>query len=389
MKVAIIRQRYVPHGGAERVISRLVDALIKRGHTVHLFANQWREDILEHPALVFRRVPMLRGGSFFRLISFAFFCWVKIRKESFDIVHSFERTLRQNLYRAGDGCHREWLNQRAKRLSMLGRVRLYCNPFHWATLWIEKRIYAGGGTEKIIVNSNRGKEEIIRHYRASPEKIRVIYNGVDLQRFHPDNRVKYREEMRTRWGIDETTFVLLFVGSGFERKGLRCLIQAAGRLYHKHGFRRFKIVVAGKGKREKYLRTAQSIGIETHLHFVGTSEKIEQIYVASDLLVLPTLYDPFANVCLEAMASELPVITTRTNGASELLTGPLTSLILDEAEDAEGLARLLFELTDAPRRSELGRLSRAVSNRFSEETHFEKVIALYDSLGRQRKKTGA
>lgn len=372
MKIAVIRQRYVSHGGAEKVLSHFIAALIREGHTVHLFASRWNPGSEAASSIIFHRVPVLPGGSFFRLVSFAFFTWLKIRRGNFDLVFSFERTLGQDIYRAGDGCHREWLRQR--RPSGPKRVLVGLNPFHRAMLWIEKKIYTGNRTRKIISNSQRGKEEIIRHYGTAAGKIEVIYNGVDLDRFHPSHRDLFRDQVRSRFGIGPDTLLLLFVGSGFERKGLDALIEAAALLREK--IPSFKLFVAGKGNEAAYLQKGRRAGIEEHLCFTGPFKEIAQLYAAADLMVLPTRYDPFANVCLEAMACGLPVITTRMNGASEIMEGPLASLILEEADDAGGLAKIIVEAADRERRIELSRLSRKAAERFPEKAHFDRLISV-------------
>jgi len=376
MKIAVIRQRYVSHGGAERVVSHFISALIREGHTVHLFASRWDPANEASPSIIFHRVPVMPGGSFFKLVSFAFFSRLKIRGEKFDLVFSFERTLCQDIYRAGDGCHREWLRQR--RLSGSKKLLVGLNPFHRAALWIEKKIYTGSRVKKIVANSRRGKEEIIRHYGTPPEKIEVIYNGVDLDRFHPSHRTKFRDSIRARFGIGPDPLVLLFVGSGFERKGLDCLIEAAALLRER--VPSFKLLVAGKGNEALYLQKARRAGIENDLCFTGPFKEIAQLYAAADLMALPTRYDPFANVCLEAMASGLPVITTRINGASEILEGPLASLILEQAGDAEGLAKMILGMTGRERRAELGRLSRRAAERFPEKAHFDRLISVCSGL---------
>lgn len=378
MKVAIVRQRYVAHGGAEQFISRFVGELVRQGHEAHIFTHRWISGQETLPGVVFHRVFLLPGGAFFRLVSFAVFSHLAIRREDFDIVHSFERILTADIYRAGDGCHREWLNQRRKILSLWGKMRSWLNPFHWATLLIEKQIYTSRKTRMIIANSQRGKEEIIRHYKTSPEKIEVVYNGVDLQRFHPDNFGRYRDETRRQWGIDDKDFVVLFAGSGFERKGLSALIQAAGLLRRRYLLSPFKVVIAGRGRRERSLKLAKKEGIAGELLFVGTQRNMEQVYAAGDVFVLPTLYDPFANVCLEAMASGLAVITTRINGASELMTGPLAPFVIVEAYDIERIADLMFQLSDPSFRAQIGQRSREVAERFPEEGQFEKIFSLYN-----------
>ncbi len=384
MKVAIVRQRYVAYGGAERFVARFVDELIRRGHEVHIFTHRWISEQEGLPGVVFHRVFLLPGGSFFRLVSFAVFSHLAIRKENFDIVHSFERIFTQDIYRAGDGCHREWLNQRRKMLSVWGRIRIWLNPFHWATLLMERHIYTSRRTGMIIANSNRGKEEMIRHYQTPPEKIEVVYNGVDLQRFHPENCGRYRDKIRRQWGIDDKDFMLLFAGSGFERKGLAVLIQAAGMLRRHYLSSPFKVVIAGHGNRERYLKLAKEEGIAGDLLFIGAQGNMEQIYAAGDIFVFPTLYDPFANVCLEAMASGLAVITTRINGISELMTGPLASLVIEEACDVKRIADLMFQLSDPLFRAQTGRQSREAAERFPEEGQFEKIFSLYTRVRKER-----
>lgn len=378
MKIAVIRQRYVSHGGAENVVARFVAILLQRGHEVHVFASRWKVPQGEAPP-IFHRVPTLGWGSFFRLITFAFFCRIGLQRERFDVIYGFERTLVQDIYRAGDGCHREWLEQRKKSSSPLKRLGILLNPFHWTSLWIERRIYAGSRTKKIIANSLRGKEEIIRHYGTSPEKIVVIYNGVSLSRFNPSNRERFREEIRRRFGAPEKELLILFVGSGFERKGLRFLIEALGLLRLRNA-PPFKLWVVGKGKIDRYLRIARRAGIEDSVSFIGTYAKMEEIYAAADVFALPTLYDPFANVCLEAMASGVPVVTTRINGASEVLAGPLESLVLESPDDVKGLADILLKMTDPDQRAELGLRARQAAERFPDEAQFEEILSLHQKL---------
>ncbi len=400
MKIAIIRQRYVAHGGAENVVARFVAGLIQRGHTVHLIAHRWKTGpadgiTLRAPAnddgsdlrrsrvdgetpqtlpangLIWHPVPILPGGSFLRLVSFALFAWRVVRSEPFDLIFSFERTLCQDIYRAGDGCHREWLHRRTQ--SRVRRAWMRINPFHFATLWIEKRIYTSPQTRRIIANSHQVKEEIIRHYGTPPSKIVVIHNGVDLNRFQPAHREAYRSLIRTRYNIGEEAFLILFVGSGFERKGLGFLIHAAGLFKARHPEVPFKVLVVGKGNAAPWLNIAADMGMAQEIVFAGVASDVERVYAAADVLALPTLYDPFANVCLEALASGLPVITTRANGASEILTGALSSFILSDAADVEQLVALLL-LAYQSDRALLRHRAREISESFSEDRHFDQFM---------------
>ncbi len=374
MKIAVIRQRYVAHGGAENVVARFVDALLSRGHAVHLIAHQWkglRKGLPAHPAEkmpspILHPVPMLPGGSFLRLVSFAAAAAWAVRSEPFDLVFSFERTLCQDIYRAGDGCHREWLRRRTPRPFSFRKL----NPFHGATLWIERKIYTSPGTQRIIANSHQVKAEIVRHYGTPPEKIEVVHNGVDLNRFHPD-QARHRPALRARYAIPEGAFLILFVGSGFERKGLAPLIQAAGRF--KATGTAFRLLIVGKGDPVPYLEIADRAGVGQEVIFTGVVDNLPEIYAATDVLALPTRYDPFANVCLEALASGLPVITTRANGASEILTGALSPFVLPDASDVPGLAARL-QLACQSDHASLRRHAREIAENFSEARHCDRLL---------------
>ena len=382
MKIAIVRQRYVAHGGAERVVARFVEHLVKNGHQVTLFAHQWDpmasgdwgdQPDRTMPGIALHRVWMLSWGSLFRLVSFAFFAKRALCREPFDLIFSFERTWHQDIYRAGDGCHREWLARR--HLSPFGKGRVFINPFHWAMLMIERQIFTSPRTRTLIANAQQVKDDIIRHYGTPAARIEVVYNGVDLVRFHPANRGRYRSIVRSRFGIPETAFLILFVGSGFERKGLSVLIRAMGMVKRDLPEAASRLLIAGGGKRDRYIGEAKGAGVEEAIHWAGTVREIEQLYAAADLFVLPTRYDPFANVCLEAMATGLPVVTTRANGASELLAGPLAPFVLHDADDAPACAGLIVRAY----RSDpawLGEAARKIAEGFPAEQCFSKWVAL-------------
>src|SRR3989304_4428990 len=262
--------------------------------------------------LIFHKIKTF-GPSFLRLLTFAINSYFAVKKASIDIILSFDRTLYQDSYRAGDGCHREWLIQRSKSevRSQKSKVRRIIkkiitslNPLHLTLLYLEKRLFKSKRLKLVIANSKRGKDEIIRHYKLPEEKICVIYNGIDLKQFNLDEKGKMRAVYRERLGIKSET-TLLFVGSGFERKGLRFLIEALGILKKESrgGSGRQKIVklvVVGKGKTEKYREIADRCGVGTDITFVGPVKDAQSYYYAADIFVLPSIYEPFSNACLAA-----------------------------------------------------------------------------------------
>ena len=214
MKIALIRRRYSPHGGAEKYVDRLAQKLLSLGHEVHLFSTEWPR----RPGLVLHPLPFFRGPGLFKLFHFNRKAEKAVDRKAFEVIQSFEKTACQDIYRAGEGCHREWLQQRKKYEPFHKRMGAAINPFHWLTLALERRLFERSDTRFFIANSQRGRQEILTHYRTAPEKIKVIYNAVEnsSEPAAPEGTV-FRE------GEEK---ILLFVGSGFRRKGLYFLLRA-------------------------------------------------------------------------------------------------------------------------------------------------------------------
>lgn len=344
MKLALIRKKYSPFGGAERYVDTLVEHLLGLGHEVHIFANQWesatRNPQLATGKLFFHKVPMIKGMSALKVLSFAINAKRLLQKEKFDLIHSFERTLYQDVYRAGDGCHKEWLIQRAKYESTWKTFLVRTNPLHWSFLWIEKQIFNQKNTKIIIANSQRGKEEIIRHYGFPSDRICILYNGVDSTSFHPDNRQKFRKAVRDQIGLAEDDKIMLFLGSGFERKGLRFAIEALCKMNDP----KIKLIVVGRDNPRKFKKQVIRLGVIDKVIFYGSTEEPERLYAAADIFVLPTIYEPFSNACLEAMASGLPVVTSKINGVSELIEDGITGVCVEDPSDVEALKEAIQRL---------------------------------------------
>ena len=248
MKIAIIRQKFVNYGGAEQFVSGYVKQLSNMGHEVHIFANQWTSS--NHPNIKIHSVRAIKRNSFLRVLSFAWCALRSIKPISFDIVQSHERTWSQDIYRAGDGCHREWLERRANYLSYIKRLFFRFSLFHQLILVLEKRIFENGECKKIIAISEMVKKDILKHYQVPEDRVMVVYNGVDLDRFNPSHRKSSRNELRQQLKISDEEVIILFVGSGFERKGLEYLIKSVQYLKQKN----WKLVLVGKGKVEKIFK---------------------------------------------------------------------------------------------------------------------------------------
>lgn len=358
MKIALIRQRYVSIGGAERYLAALVQALREQQHEVHVFARAWQEE--RDAGVHFHRIPVMRAPGFLRALSFAWQAERLVSHAGCDVVFSLERTVRQDVYRAGDGCHREWLLQRSARLPLWRRATIAINPFHQTMLALERRTFSPQRTRLIIANSRRGRDEIVRHFGFPAERIEVIYNGVDGARFSP------RPEARS--GKD---FILLFAGTGFERKGLQFCVDVLARLPA-----HVKLRVVGKGNAAGYLRRARRLGVAQRVEFVGAGGKIEKAYHEADLLVHPALYEPFANVCLEALASGLPVVTSRMNGAAEVLETGRDGAVVEDPADVEALGAAIRLFLNPERYAAAAAAARRTAEAHPFARHVEQTLAV-------------
>jgi UDP-glucose:(heptosyl)LPS alpha-1,3-glucosyltransferase len=374
MKIALIRKKYSDFGGAELYIKRLAEGLAGSGHEVHFFASSWKTKS-EESGIIFHKVPSLDFFSLTSLLSFLFFLKIRLKKEKFDIIHSFERTPSQHIYRAGDGCHKEWLFQRARHRGFLKKMMMRFSPLHICLLLIEKKIFEKGNYQYIIANSKMVKENIMKHYGVPEEKIRVIYNSVDRERFSSEHKEEMRIKTRKEYKIDSNDTLISFVGSGFERKGLGFAIRAVKALQD----RKYKLIVVGKGSIGKYEKLAESLSVRDQIIFTGPLFDTSPIYAASDVFLLPTLYDPFSNASLEAVASGLPVITTKMNGASEIIMEGENGFVIKDPRDIKEISQKI-NLSLNLDREKFHRVNEGILKKFIQNSDVEETISLYQEV---------
>ncbi|MFO0752017.1 MAG: glycosyltransferase family 4 protein [Thermodesulfovibrionales bacterium] len=322
-RLFFIKKRFSPHGGAENYMRTLMDRL-KGEFEINVLSHAW----VPTEGIRFHRVPVVNAGSYLSTATFNRNACALLKELRSPCTVSFERTTCQDIYRAGEGCHAEWLAIRRRVEPFYKKISFSLNPLHRLLLSLERELFSSTGL--IIANSGMVKEQIIRHYGVREERITVIRNGVDLARFTPENREKRRGEVRERLGLRDGEKAVLFVGSGFRRKGLGTLMEAFALLKEPHR----RLLVAGKGETRGYRALAEKRGISGRVVFLGPYREIEGLYAAADLFVLPTLYDPFSNATLEAMASGLPVVTTRSNGAAEIIGEGQEGYVPESLSDA-------------------------------------------------------
>lgn len=365
MNLAIIRKECSRQkGGAERYAANLCRTLARMGHQVWVLAE--RCDANLHPAVTHIPVAVNRATSASRNNSFHRNSQRALAGLDVDAVLALSRSYPSDAFRVSDPLHDFWM--RIRYPNRIHRFLQTLNPRHRAILNLERAIFEPSNTRFIVTNSDLSKRIIEKSFAFPPERIRVIYNGVDHEQFSPGAEA----------GEESDDVRLLFVGQDFKRKGLAPLLRALAQV--RRAVPGCDLRVVGRDRAAPYRRLAADLGVADAVRFEGPTPAIEEVYRAADLLVFPTLYDPFANVCLEALACGLPVLTTTTNGACE---------VVDEAEDgyvvdgrADGLSdRLAEKITrfchlDAGARRKMRDAAARKARNFTIEANARAVVEL-------------
>jgi UDP-glucose:(heptosyl)LPS alpha-1,3-glucosyltransferase len=368
MKIAVVRQRYNPYGGAERFVARALPALERAGAEVTLISRSgegWG-------ARRVVRVDPFCLGNLWRDWSFARAARAAWQRLGFDVVQSHERIPGCDLYRAGDGVHRRWLELRRAAAGIPERLGIALNPYHRYVCGAERRMFEHPRLRAVICNSRMVRDEIQRAFRVAPEKLHVIYSGVDLEHFHPRLADPLRGRTRAELGCRPRDTLFLFVGSGFARKGLDAAIAALAQAKNES----FWLLVVGKDRDEaRYKNLSRNLKVL----FLGGKEDVRPVYAAADCFILPTRYDPFPNTVLEAFAMGLPAIVSSRCGAAEIVEAGVNGWVC-EPDDPEGLARLMQAADQAVRTPRPGQAARATAERFGIDAMAGRLADLHGTL---------
>ena len=371
-RVAVVRSRYDPAGGAERFVQGALAALKSQGASLTIVTRYWPDH--DGGAIV---LDPFHVGSLWRDWGFARAVCGELARRRFDLVQSHERIACCDVYRAGDGVHAEWLAQRARVQSPLAALATRLDPHHRYLLAAERELFSGRRLRAVICNSDMVRGEIAERFGTEAKKLVLIRNAVDASVFHPGLRAEMRAAVRQQLQIPADANTVLHVGSGFERKGLAALLEALARVRPAPW-----LIVAGRDKRAaRYVARARALGIGERVRFVGSVSDVRPYHAAADSFALATLYDPFPNAVLEAMASGLPIVTTHRCGASEIVREGESGYVRD-ALDVQGLADALERL-DPAHAARLGANARDATAPFTPESMARDYLALYRRLLRR------
>jgi UDP-glucose:(heptosyl)LPS alpha-1,3-glucosyltransferase len=378
IKFAIgLREFSKKKGGAERYLVDLCTRMVAEGHEVHVYAEHHDEvdsGICFHPV---KTIPFPKS---LRLLSFAIMATREMENGNYDITFGVGNTLKADVLQPHGGVHWAWFwrSLRAYDHPILWVIKFLGRIFslkQWVSGYIEDSPYRSKNFSKIIAISEMVKQDMMRWYQIPEERIIVVYNGVDIEHFHPRNR-QYREEIRRRHGISGDELVILFVSNNFRMKGLGSLIRALAKV-KKEDHPSLRLLVLGRDRKEPYLRLAKKIGISEEVVFAGSTDEPEKYYGAADLLVHPTFYDACSLTVLEALASGLPVITTYWNGANGMITQGQEGFIISDPRDDQDLVEKISFFLNRERVARASIAARRLAESYSFERNWKEMKNIF------------
>lgn len=333
IRIGLIFNRYRSDGGTERITQDVFESMAGDDVNWLVLTRRWAG---ARPANV--RIVSCRAfaiGRAWRLAAFARTVRRQLASLTVDVVQTQIPVNCADIFRADGGVYVEMIRQRQRQGSVLKRLGRQLGIYNRLKLRMERDMYAGRRLKAVICNSEMVRSDIRRHYPETAAQLRVIHNGVDLERFTPtEARCEQGAETRRALSLDSSSTVFVTVGSGFERKGVASALQALARSTNKA-----HLVVVGRDSRMRvYKGIARRLGIAERVHFVGPQKDVRPYLWAADALVHPALYEAFGLVIIEALAAGVPVLASNRTGAALAVVENLETGTIIDALDIEALA---------------------------------------------------
>jgi UDP-glucose:(heptosyl)LPS alpha-1,3-glucosyltransferase len=386
MDIALCYESVLPaRGGAETYIGDLARRLARDGHAVHLYASRWDASSLP-PATHFHRIDVPGGPRFLRPWRFGAACELALKNAHHDVSMGFDKTWGQDVLYPQGGLHAasaahnllKFPDRFSRTLAAAGK---WLDPAAWSFARLERKQYLGEKRPIIVVNSFMVRKHFEQFYGILPESVRVVQSAIDPMRFAAEDRLKRRHEERSRWMVFPEETVGLFVAMNYRLKGLSPLLNALALVPRD---RPFKLVVVGHPKYARYEKQAEKLGVAHRVRFLGHRDDPRDCYFAADFLVHPTFYDPCALVALESLACGLPVITSRYNGASELLTPPNDGIVINDPHDAKALGAAMARFTERSYRAEASSAARQTGTKWTFEHHYQALLNVFGEVRKSK-----
>ncbi len=376
MKIAINIEHFSANkGGAERYASGLAKSLADKGHELHILACSWYDGCEKE--FCCHKIPKSLFRTF-RDLRFARASQKELQKEKYDLCLSFTRSINPGFYLPHGGVHRAYLKRELQSHSnpLIKVFKFLVNITslrHFLIKRLEGKVFSNPNLIVVAI-SKMVKEDILSFYSFPEKNIKVIYNGVDLEMFNPDQNKKAERGIRSRYNIDNKTLLILFVANNFRLKGLTNLVNAAGLMKKK--MKNFHVLILGSDNKLPYEILSGRLGCRRNFTFIGKTSEVEKFYASADVLAQPTFYDACSLVTLESMASGLPVVTSSQNGASELIENGVDGFVLEDTQDYALLSQKLMLFSDKNLKEGMGKNARKKIEKYSLQRNSQEMLAL-------------
>ncbi len=372
---------YSPISGVGKTACSLAREIARDQDLTVIASGEYSGDPQE---INFHRAPFWHPGKVWEYFiplpviwNFILGSWIcRVYRKRFDVIHVFNglvwsksalitlQMCQKGAFRAAGG--RSW-RERLRRKT----------PKHLAILFLEWLVYRWGFFRRLVVCSRAERDEVIRYYGVNPEKITVIYNGIDPPDLSREEAAGLRRARRAESGYRESDRVCLFVGYDLKRKGLGAVLEALESLPGKYKL----LVVGGRDTHGEFGQLIRRRDLKERVAFSGQHRDLTGFYAAADIFVLPTRYEPFGTAILEAMNWGLPVVTSETAGAAELITPGREGFLLDDPEFSGAIAALIRRIGEGGRAAEMAEAGRETARGCTWEKRGQELLDLYINLG--------
>jgi len=370
MKIGLVLEQFDPmRGGLQHWTWQFARSLAERSHEVHVVAfdfhpNSTNDGIIAH------RLEMPRS----RLDRAAVFA-AQLPAMHLDLVHDMGCGWAADVIQPHGGSTKALWEHNLMRIPKWRQIRFWREKRYRELAEIERRQHANSSATIVAVSRMVARHfELFHHLPAA--RMRVIYNGVDVERFNPAHRERYRDITRQELGLrDEVVFLML--AHNLLLKNAETTIRAAAKLAASRAG--IRIVIAGGKKPERFVKLAEKLGVPHVVTFFGQVDPVPY-YAMADVFIHPTWYDPCSLVTLEASSFGLPVITSQFNGAAELMTDGKEGFVLSNPADVVALAARMEELLDPLLRGKMGAAGRALAMQHTLEKQTSEFLELYQEI---------
>lgn len=378
-KIALSIEKFHRHGGgAESYAVALATSLLAAGWEVHCIGQEWGG---EPAGARFIQVKICRFlPTWAKMLAFAFRHRKIVTRGDYAVVLGFGNGITMNVYQSHGGVHwfttfRKVYSEPNAFLRAIKRVLIVVSPKNWARSWIESAPFRQKNRPTLIAISDLVKNDILRAHGLADSDLELVYNGIDLNRFHASDNAQQRREIRARYGFADTDTVFLFVSFELKKKGIEPLVAALLQLRQNAGHGQARLLVVGALPFRRLQKFIDKNGLNDRVVFTGPQKSTQEFYAASDVFILPTYYDACSLSVLEAMASGLPAITTESNGIAGILHNEEDGIVISHPPEPVEIARAMATLLPAASRREMGQKALATAQGYSIQENHRRIIA--------------